>query len=314
MKVPYILNTDKRFTRRSVGLHDLPEWCEYPLAFATLRTLYTRAGMELQSQQLNHRFFFINLLQLRTDGAVHIPFEIFERQLFLYFSLRGAVSYLTEKHRPIVHTVANSFLMSYFDKGRYFAHTGHGIHTALVVSILPRWIEGISHDYPNLQDILRHYRTDSRPYDTMYQSHIDRRIRRWLYKIYSYSQNNPGALDGNLQKYISYLLGYYDSEFTDSTGDISYKIKAYIQEHFRDNELSVRFLEDHFSVSGRTLLNNFKRRYHQSIQEYISGMRISYALKLMAEQGLGIKDVYMEAGYKDERSFRYALDRYRKHK
>lgn len=314
MKAPYILNTDRQFTTRPVGLHDLPDWCEYPLTIATARTLYTRTGMELLSQQLHHEFFFIDILQLRTNQPVYISFKITERQLFLYFSLRGAVSYLTERRRPIVHTVANSFLMSYFGKGSYFAHTGQGMHTALVVSILPGWIEGISHDYPNLQDILRHFRTDPHPYDTMYQSHIDRRIHRWLYKIYSYSQNNTGALDGNLRKYISYLLAQYDSALSELTGDVVYKIKAYVQEHFRDNELSVTFLSDHFFIPPRTLLYNFKNRYRQSIQEYITGLRIGYALKLMTEQGLGIKDVYMDAGYKDERSFRYALDRYRKRK
>lgn len=312
MHVPYLLDPDRQFTRQAISPANIPEWCKYPLAFATQRTLYTHPEMELLSQQVIHDFFQLDLLQLRTNQANQISFEIYNRQLFLYFALGGSVLYLTERKRPVIHTNANSYLMSYFTEGRYLAYTEKGMYIALVVSILPPWIETIFINYPHLRDILDRYKSGLLPYDTMYQGHISRRIHRWLYKIYSHSQSNIGVLDGNLRKYFSYLLEHYDSISTDVSGDLAFKIKTYIQEHFRDQELSVAFLANYFFIPPRTMLYNFSHRYHQSIQEYITGLRISYALKLMTEQGIGIKDVYMEAGYKDERSFRYAFDRYMK--
>ncbi|VTP94540.1 Uncharacterised protein [Sphingobacterium daejeonense] len=93
------------------------------------------------------------------------------------------------------------------------------------------------HNYPNIQNVLHRFKHDNRTYDTMYQCRMDRKIHRWLYKIYSYSQTNIGALDGNLRKYISYLLEHYDTMLEDQKADLAYKIKAYIQEHYCDNAL-----------------------------------------------------------------------------
>lgn len=44
----------------------------------------------------------------------------------------------------------------------------------------------------------------------MQLSRMDSKIQRWLYKIYSYSQANIGAVDGNLRKYINYFLEHYN--------------------------------------------------------------------------------------------------------
>lgn len=311
-ETPYILSFEKGFKRQDIKLDDLPEWCEYPLAFASQRESYVLPEMELVSQQLLHKPFFIDFAQLNVTEPVYIPFDIGERQLFLYFMLKGKLLYVNDTLRPIVRTQANNFLMSYYDTGRYFAYAEEGLHIALIVSILPQWIESMYGDYPNLQNILHRFKHDTSSYDTMYQCRMDRKIHRWLYKIYSYSQNNIGALDGNLRKYISYLLEYYDSVLEDQHNDLAYKIKSYIQEHCCENELNVRFLTEYFYVTERTLLNIFKRQYHMSVQEFITGLRMTHALLLMEQQGMGIKDVYMEVGYADERSFRSALERYRK--
>lgn len=312
MEIPYILKLDKALTRRDISLHHLPDWCKYPLAFATQRQSYMMPQFELFSQQLKNNPFFIDLVQLNVAEPAYIPFDIQERQLFLYFMLKGTLLYLTETHQPIIKTQANSFLMSYYDSGRYFAYAEKGIHICLVINMLPEWIESMYDNYPHLQNILYHFKHDNLSYNTMYQCRMDRKIQRWLYKIYNYSQVNRGALDGNLRKYISYVLEYYDSVLEVQKADLAYKTKTYIQEHYRDNGLSVKFLAQHFFVTERTLLNIFKRQYRMSIQQFITELRISQALLIMKQKGTGIKDVYMEVGYADERTFRSALERYLK--
>lgn len=312
METPYSLNFEKGVRRQDVKLENLPEWCEYPLTFADHRESFVLTEIELLSQQLKHEPFFIDLIQLRVNEPIYIPFEIKKRQLFLYFILKGTLLYMTEKYSPIIRTQANNFLMSYYDTGGYFSYAEEGMHIVLIVSIHPEWMESMFGHYPNLQNILHRFKYNTSSYDTMHQCHMDRKIHRWLYKIYSYSQNNMGVLDGTLRKYISFLLEHYDSVLEDQKSDLAYKIKTYIQEHYCENELNVKFLTEFFFLTERTLLNVFKRQYEMSVQQFITELRISRALLLMEQQGMGIKDVYTEVGYSDERSFRYALERYQK--
>src|SRR5690606_8111318 len=105
-----------------------------------------------------------------------------------------------------------TFAMLYYGSGQYIAHTGKGYHTLLFVNIAPEWLESISTDFPSLQYILEKFRHSSRPYHMMHPCRIDRKVLRWLYKVYSYSNNNIGVLDGNLRKYLSYILGHYNTE------------------------------------------------------------------------------------------------------
>ncbi|WP_293928044.1 hypothetical protein [Sphingobacterium sp. UBA6320] len=45
---------------------------------------------------------------------------------------------------------------------------------------------------------------------------------------------------------------------------------------------------------------------------YYTALRMEHALKLMEEQGIRAKDIFMEVCYEDESSFRRALNRYLK--
>lgn len=312
MKIPYTLNFGDKSISRPIQAQSLPEWCRYPLSFAKERLHFQIPQLEIVSQRLNNTPFFVDLVEINVKQAAYIPFDIYDRQLFLYFMLKGNLLYTTEEYRPIIRTQANTFLMSYNDTGRYFAHAKEGKHIALVVNIIPKWIESMYHDYQNLQQILHRFKHDDRSYDTMYQCRMDRHVHRWLYKISSYSWENIGALDGNLRKYISYLLEHYDGVL-ETENDLAYKIKEYIQEHYCDVEINVKFLAERFFATERTLLNIFKRQYHMSVQEFITELRITCALQMM-EQGLEIKEVYMVVGYLDERTFRSALERYLKRK
>lgn len=311
MEISYILKLQNKYKKTGIKLSYLPEWCKYPLAFADQWQYFVLPHFELLSQQLIYSPFFIDLIQIKAEKPTPIPFDINSRQLFLYFTLKGSLLYENEIHHPIINTRSNTFLMSYYDQGTYSAHAPIGIHICLIVSILPEWIESMYHDYPNLQYIMQLFKNDSRSYDTMYQCRMGRKIHRWLYKIYTYSKNNIGALDGNLRKYISYLLEYYDRELDNQNTDLAYKIKVFVQEHYRDNNLTIEFIADNFFITSRTLLNIFKRQYHMNVQEFLTDLRMTSALQMMA-QGISIKDVYMDVGYADERSFRSALERYRK--
>ncbi|GGE19180.1 MULTISPECIES: helix-turn-helix domain-containing protein [Sphingobacterium] len=313
MKIPYTLYSKNEHVKSKNEPHNLSEPSRYVLTFAQKTHHFQIPEMDLFSQQLNYKPFFVDLVEINVKEPTHIPFDIHDRQLFMFFMLKGSLLYTTSSKIPIIKIQANTFLMSYYDEGSYLAYAERGQHIALVLSIHPDWIESIDQEYYNVQQILQRFLDGKKSYETMGQCRMDRKIHRWLYKIYSYSQNNKGALDGNLRKYVSLLLEYYDSLLEDQDKDAAYRIKGFIEEHYCDVSLNVRQLAAHFFVTERTLLNIFKRTYHVSVQQFIADLRIGHAL-LLLDQGIGIKDMYMEVGYADERSFRSALERYQKRK
>jgi len=308
MKVPYSLYSDKERVKPNTVPKNLSKRCRYPLPFAQEKPHFKVPELELFSQQSNYKPFFIDLVEIEVKESAYIPFVIHDKQLYMYFMLRGSLLYTTDTKKPIIKTQPNTFLMSYYDRGSYFAHAEKGEHIALVLSIHPEWIERIHHKYQNIQRILHRFTNGKNPYETMNQCRMDRRVQRWLYKIYSYSQDNVGALDGNLRKYVSLLLEYYDKALEDQESDMAFKIKDFVEANYCDVRLNVKFLADYFHMTGRTLRNIFKKRYHVSIQQFYTDLRIAQALLLMDQKGIGIKDVYMEVGYSEERTFRYALE------
>ncbi|QQD14403.1 helix-turn-helix domain-containing protein [Sphingobacterium sp. UDSM-2020] len=312
MKIPYTINIDYEKVNLSYQSLNISGWCRYLLPFAKERRLHKTTELQLFSQHSIHNPFFIDLIDIEVEGPSYIPFVVHDRQLFMCFTLSGSLLYVTENRRPIVRTQANTLMMSYYDKGSYFAYAEEGKHILLVVSMHLDWIKSITQDYKNIQCILQRFTHSKRLFETMYMRRMDRKIQRWLYKIYSYSRDNKGALDGNLRKYISLLLEYYDKALEDQDNDIAFEIKTFVEANYRDTRLSTKFLSDHFNMTERTLTNIFKRRYHLSVQQYYTDLRIEKAINLMDQESISIKDVYMKVGYTDERTFRYALESYQK--
>lgn len=312
MEAPYTLYSAKERVKPDPLPEQLAKKCRYFVPFAQEIPHYKVPKLELISQQSNYYPFFIDVVEIEAKAATYIPFDIHDKQLYMYFTLKGSLLYTTDRKEPIIKTQANTFLMSYYDRGAYFAYAQKGKHIAIVISMHHDWIESISQKYHNIQWILYQFRHSGRPYETMNQCKMDREIHRWLFKIYNYSKENRGALDGNLRKYISLLLEHYDSILGDQESDLAFKIKTFLEANYFDPRLNIKFLSDHFHVTPRTLRNIFKRRYHLSVLQFYTNLRIENALLLMAQKGIGIKDVYMQVGYTDERTFRYALEAYQK--
>lgn len=311
MEKPYTFD----FAEGNGILHEsidaLPDWCSYPLAFAQdIEHFDSGDGFMLVRQAFGQAPFFIDLVEMRLKQPMSVPFIVDQRQLFLYFMLEGSASFTTAENRPIIVTRPGTFQMSIYEVGGYLVHVGKGIHIALIVSILPEWIESMYGDFPNLQQILRRFKEGNRPSEAMCQVRMDRKIRRWLHKIYSYSQQNIGAVDGNLRLYISYVLEYYDGLLETQDDNLAYRAKVYMDEHYLNPALSMKFLADQFHVTERTLLNQFRKQYNTSVHGYYSVLRAKHALRLMEEHGLTTNDIYLQVGYSDESSLRYAMRRY----
>lgn len=81
------------------------------------------------------------------------------------------------------------------------------------------------------------------------------------------------------------------------------KIKAYVDEVFKDSNLSVAMIAEKFNISVPYLSTNFKRKYKTGLLEYIAIVRINEAKKLLAETNMTVENIAAAVGYASVRSF-----------
>lgn len=314
MTTPYDLIFEPQELVSAGPVERLPGWCRFVIAFAKQRHYYRLQDMEIVSQHMPYAPFDINLTELKVSKSTPVRFNIRKRALFLFFIVQGGYFLSTGNDIPITRINSNTFFMLYYDPGRYVAHMDKGHHSIVLVKTDPEWIDRSCTGLHHIRQLLEGFRESSRPYDMLYPSRMDRKVHRWLYKLYHYSGDNFGVLEGNIRKYISHILGHYDAILKNNPYGLAYRVKSYLDDHYRDRELNMTLLASHFCATKRTLRNNFKQEYTMTPHQYYSRLRVTHGLALMQQYHYTTRQVYDKIGYGDESSFRYALKQFRKNK
>lgn len=81
-----------------------------------------------------------------------------------------------------------------------------------------------------------------------------------------------------------------------------YLISKYISEHFQE-PISLEALSNIFGMSKSYLCRKFKTNTGMGIHEYIAGVRVTNAEKLLRETDLSVTQVAMQCGYNDSNYF-----------
>ena len=87
-------------------------------------------------------------------------------------------------------------------------------------------------------------------------------------------------------------------------------IRDYINEHFRDPDLSNGVLADHFSLSQSYISRVFNREMGTNLPDYIHSLRIAEAKQLLSSTDLSISDISLKVGYTTAWTMNRAFKRY----
>lgn len=93
-------------------------------------------------------------------------------------------------------------------------------------------------------------------------------------------------------------------------GDKDARLVAYIQRNIhRPERLKTEALCDIFHISPGYMGRYFKRRFHESLREYIAGSRIRAAAEMLCNSRMSVKEIAYRLGYTDSchlvRSFKH---------
>ncbi|WP_293886129.1 MULTISPECIES: hypothetical protein [unclassified Sphingobacterium] len=194
--------------------------------------------------------------------------------------LEGECSYGGISEDDPIYSFTDIFQVGCLASGKYEVVCQPGTNVGLILIVDMEWLLRITVSYRHIQQVLERYNASNIRPELLCQLEVDKHVKRWLRKIYMYSKRNMGAIDGNLRKYVSYILEHYDSLLGQQL-DLAEQVKLYLDEEFLNKDLSMGYLASRFYTTKRTLYNHFRRRYRMTIPVYYTNLRMAYALQLM---------------------------------
>lgn len=108
--------------------------------------------------------------------------------------------------------------------------------------------------------------------------------------------------------YLSAVIGevILKVELTASDGPSANMVKPilkYCSEHFTDSDISIKSLSDALYISRSYASKVFSEKLGYSFREYINGLRLEKAKKLLAHTDMKIVEIMLDCGYKNQSSF-----------
>ena len=88
------------------------------------------------------------------------------------------------------------------------------------------------------------------------------------------------------------------------------RIRAYIDDHFIDPDISVRSVAERFFVSERSLCRMFRHHLQMSPLEYIERKRVEFAQSLLLSEHCSVERVTSTVGYQNSAHFRRLFTRF----
>lgn len=282
---------------------NLPERCRYILVNAdSAELLGFECGAEFLIQRLDSHPFVVDLVQLNCDKPFSFNLGIGKPRLFLYFMIEGSVDFFTEDHMRISHVGTKRFYVTYNTKGIYHVKPSAPQNIAVVVMMKPSWFKKICRSFPYLHEMAQRFEARDQPYEVLPQCLIDSTVRNYLEELHTYSNENPGALDGTLRKSISLILEHYDELAREKERSIAYQTKAHIDTNFAES-IGIADLASQMATTTKTLTEHFKHEFGITPYAYLIHVRMIRARELM-NLGKKVSDVYWRVGYDDVKSFR----------
>lgn len=91
--------------------------------------------------------------------------------------------------------------------------------------------------------------------------------------------------------------------------NLAEEIKQYIMQNYQQ-DITIDHLCSYFYCSKATLINHFKKVYHQTVHQYLLEYRLKQSMKLLKNKQLTIQEIAFQCGFKDSNYFSKAFKKY----
>lgn len=101
-----------------------------------------------------------------------------------------------------------------------------------------------------------------------------------------------------------------DTQLIESNEHLKQEVLDYLEEHFKDEDLSQTKVADAFQISIYSLSRLFKNQIKIGFTEYVNGKRFEYAKEMLLSTDLAVKDIASMVGINDANYFARVFKQY----
>ncbi|MDQ0063453.1 AraC-like DNA-binding protein [Paenibacillus harenae] len=146
-----------------------------------------------------------------------------------------------------------------------------------------------------LMELSKDYRTIWRNI----QNELQRLVKRW--DTLDELQEESGRIFETL---IEKINSQRDSH---SNKGLIIEIRSFIEQNYANSELSLDYLSGKFHLNAKYLSKMFKEEFGENFVDYLIGLRIDYAKKMLLETQKSMQSISSEVGYYNYNSFNRAF-------
>ena len=125
----------------------------------------------------------------------------------------------------------------------------------------------------------------------------------WHNSIKRINKSNITILTESVLLYTLSYINNATENVHKNNDKILEKIVDYIDNHYRDVDISLKKLSDIFSYTEKYLSHLFKKKMDISFKSYLNNLRIQYAYKLIENNETSVSQIAFSCGYSDSLYF-----------
>ena len=130
---------------------------------------------------------------------------------------------------------------------------------------------------------------------------FDHLIEFWMNAIGRFTHNNSNLLTESVLLYTLSIMGEQEDavNFNKTTENKFELIVYYIDNHYAENDISLKKIADIFNYTPKYLSYIFKKNMNVGFTEYINSLRIQHACSLIEGNISSISEIALSCGYSD---------------
>ena len=125
-------------------------------------------------------------------------------------------------------------------------------------------------------------------------------ISFWMDSIKKINDYNSNLLTESV---LLYTLSFFEFRQTKKQPEPFELIIDYIDNHYRDKDLSLKKTAHIFSYTEKHLSFLFQKNMSINFRKYLNSLRMQYAIEIMRNTNLSVKEIALECGFSDATYF-----------
>jgi len=205
----------------------------------------------------------------------------------IVFILKGSVQHTCRDRSSLLTTAMLTFIPAGEPHANHFCR---GLKTFDIV-LQPQWIKHVR-QYSELPDQA-----------VIHQNNQCTWLATRLYREFHQRDNlMPLMMEGLLLELIVYLSRDMATSVETQVPRWLKQARDYLHAHFTES-LSMDTIAEAVGVHPSHLMHGFRQHYHSTLGNYIRGLRVDYATRLIATSDLTLGQIALAAGFADQSHF-----------